>query len=237
MENFFYEEGKEFRYQIGEVSTTRPWPMLTYASVKEFLLDPDCQQIFSEYQNVYIYGHFLWKNFQTWDLDLGLACDFDIADWSRISADLHKLYNLALNRHCLLVDITVSHLNVACLLPTKSDLVENNQNTPASEWKFPRISPPLQGKYSHKYVKISRMEKKIGDTIQVFDYRDSPRTAQKTSLLFGEYLVMIDFSEVDLHDKIIKRIANSEKNPLINFMTVSDFLSQTELEFIQIQNY
>jgi len=143
VENFFYEEGKEFRYQIGEVSTTRPWPMLTYASVKEFLLDPDCQQIFSKYQNVYIYGHFLWKNFQTWDLDLGLACDFDIADWSRISSDLHKLYNLALNRHCLLVDITVSHLNVACLLPTKSDLVENNRNTPASEWKFPRISPPL----------------------------------------------------------------------------------------------
>jgi hypothetical protein len=81
------------------------------------------------------------------------------------------------------------------------------------------------------------MEKKIGDTIQVFDYRDSPRTAQKTSLLFGEHLVMIDFSEVDLHDKIIKRIANSEKNLLINFMTVSDFLSLTELEFIQIQNY
>ena len=237
MEQFLFQEGKEFKYQIGEVTTTWPWPRLSYKTAKEFLLDPGCQQIFSKFQDAYIYGHFLWKNFQTWDLDLGLACDFDTIDWAEVSDSLYTLYDLALNRHCLLVDITVSHLDVAFVLPTKSELSQYNLNTPLSEWRFPRISPLVEGPYAHRYVKICRMEKKIGEETTIFDYRHSPRTAKKTSILYGEYLAMIDFSEVNLHPKIISRIANSGKESLINFLKVPEFLTLEEKEFLRIQNY
>ena len=93
-----------FFYQVGSVTTTKPWPRPTYDRVRRFFLDETIQQLAEKY-NIHIVGGFLYNKL-TWDVDLALVYNYnDQTDWSIIESDIDIINDTALNTYNLLLDV------------------------------------------------------------------------------------------------------------------------------------
>ena len=110
-----------FLYQVGSVTTTTPWTKPLYEKVVRFLQDVDVSNILERYES-YIHGGILWDAL-TWDLDILLKYDWDeTTDWDMIEADFNQLNDIALNKHRLLLDVSMA--NNLYKLPTKQYLLD-----------------------------------------------------------------------------------------------------------------
>lgn len=97
------DETKKFFYQVGKVSTTVPWLRPTYNKLKDFLNEiKSTTNIMNEY-DLYLMGGVLFDFDTTWDVDMSL--NGKINDIKALESDLHKMYDLALNKYNMLVDI------------------------------------------------------------------------------------------------------------------------------------
>jgi len=202
-----------FLYQIGSVTTTRPWPRPTYDRVRNFFLDKDIQPLAEKY-NIHIVGGFLYNKL-TWDIDLAFVYNYnDQTDWSLVEADIDTINNIALNVHGLMLDICV----VNKIHPLPTNLIRNQDD-------------------SHIIIKIGYYKKVIDDKIQ-FEYnlleRSKPTYGKIIKL--GKYLVKTDRRGVEYSKKytdMISRISNIDQ--AIESLSYLKFLSMSEQEYLDVK--
>jgi hypothetical protein len=216
-----YIEGQPFYYQIGEVKTIIPWWRPTYDRVCKFLIQEEVAEVFSKYSGVQIIGNCLWDFDVTWDLDLRLILNKgEIRDWSSIENDINKLNHLALNEWRILPDIGVA--DETHRLPTRQEILDelakgNNNIIPHEDW----------------LMKIAYVKKVVNDEMFENDIRAS--LDYECVQLTERYLV--SYKPTFYSKKIIDKITNSKKEILENAISIDEFLSMGEEEFIKFQNY
>jgi hypothetical protein len=99
---------RDFYYRVGPVETTTPWNRPDYYSMKAFFNDVLNSPIGKKY-DVYLYGGVL-QDLPTWDIDISLNGEIDyIKSFER---DLAEMYDLALNKHSLLIDTSWMNRNL-----------------------------------------------------------------------------------------------------------------------------
>jgi len=209
----------EFSYQVGIVKTTIPWNRPTYDVIKKFLRDDIVQSILKKY-DAYIIGAILWDISKTWDVDISLKNKNDnhpntLEEFTILENDLHILYDIALNKYSILVDIhyrTGGHE-----LPTKKEIIEYNFGNfeKMNEWIYPS--------YISFLYRIGYTKKVVGDSVSetiLYDNEFFPLNEKLTN----SYLTKVSI-KYPLKNKIIKRIMNSTKEVIIPSIKVEEYLS------------
>ena len=126
----------DFLYQVGSVTTTTKWTRPVYEKIVRFLQDEEVNNILQKYES-YIYGGILWDT-PTWDLDILLKYEWDEStNWNLVESDFNKLNDIALNKHRLLIDVSMT--NTLYELPTKQYLLELNRGKEIKDWIIPRV--------------------------------------------------------------------------------------------------
>jgi hypothetical protein len=219
-----YVEGQPFYYQIGEVSTITPWWRPNYDRIHKFLTQEEVMLILNKYEDVEIIGGCLCDMDSTWDLDLRLIPHFtnanQIFDWDEIENDINKLNYLALNEWRLLLDVGFTSFKHT--LPRKSDVIEslNSGNN-------------FIGVYEPWIAKIAYIRKVIGNESHDYDIRKNERFVCEQ--LTNRYLVRYYTNHHD--KKIVDKILSSDKNYVVNSISLSKFLEMSEEEFIKFQKH
>lgn len=93
-----HQEG-DFLYQIGSVTTKNAWKKPNPDNIRGLL---DEIATYNKYKCYLVGGVVNGKLGDTWDIDIVVIGDIDLQEFE---AFLHKTYDLALNKHNLLVDI------------------------------------------------------------------------------------------------------------------------------------
>jgi len=215
--------GQTFYYQIGSVTTTVPWTRPSFIKIKTFFEDDSVSHILEKY-NVYLYGACLW-NFNTWDIDLILIHDWnESTNWDIIEEDINLLNNTALNKHNLLLDISVfNNIDQYRKLPTKTELIEANKGKEESNYIYQRSGTALR---------IGFIKKQVGDIIE----ENNLDSFEKSIRLTKNYLYKTEYGAM-LPDKIIQKILKlDESKPLLQYLNYKDFLSIDREFFYDMQN-
>ena len=210
----------KFSYQVGIVQTTIPWNRPTYDAIKKFLRDDIVQSVLKKY-NAYIIGAVLWNISETWDVDIFLTDQNGnhpntLEEFIILENDLHILYDIALNKYSILVDVhyrTGEHK-----LPTKQQIIDYNVEKfeNINEWIYPQDISFL--------YRIGYTKKVVGDSVSetiLYNNEFFPLNEKLTNY----YLTKVTI-EYPLKNKIIKRIMNSTKEILTPCIKVEDYLSE-----------
>ena len=215
----------DFSYQVGSVTTTTPWTKPLYEKVVGFLQDVDVSNILERYES-YIHGGILWDAL-TWDLDILLKYDWDeTTDWDLIEADFNQLNDIALNRHRLLLDVSMA--NNLYKLPTKQYLLDLNKGKEIKDWIIPRVEAAAK---EETKIRLSYFKKVMKGEITEYN-----ETAPH-QMITGAYLCKIYLAGIDHKPKIANKIMSmpGEQSPLLQ-LSVKDFLAMSKDEFIEIKN-
>lgn len=89
----------EFFYQAGSVITHKPWGKPTFLNVEKLL---DEIKAFCDYDMYLVGGVANGKIGNTWDIDIIVN---GLIVYQEFENTLHEIYDLALNKHNLLVDV------------------------------------------------------------------------------------------------------------------------------------
>ena len=210
----------KFSYQVGIVQTTIPWNRPTYDAIKKFLRDDIVQSVLKKY-DAYIIGAVLWNISETCDVDIFLTDQNGnhpntLEEFIILENYLHILYDIALNKYSILVDIhyrTGSHK-----LPTKQEIIDYNFGNfeKMNEWVYP-------SNISFLY-RIGYTKKVVGDSVSetiLYNNEFFPLNEKLTNY----YLTKVTI-EYPLKNKIIKRIMSSTKEILTPCIKVEDYLSE-----------
>ena len=222
------QSGQKFFYQVGSVTTTIPWRRPSFEKITRFFQDESISYLLEKY-NAYLTGGCLW-DFNTWDVDLILIHDWnESVDWNVIEQDLNTLNDAALNKHHILVDLSVfDKIENSFKFPTKSELIEHNKGIDESEYEYQRR--PLEGAV---LVKVSYIKKQVGDITQETDLKYDERKQPLTE----NYLYKIDDRGNPHSSKIIQKILKfDESGKFIHHLHYKEFLSMDADTFYKIQN-
>jgi hypothetical protein len=96
--------GKTFFYQKGPIVTTLPWSRPDHLKMRAFFEDIRDNTSIMERYDLYILGGVLWDYKNTWDLDINITGP--IENYIKLEEDFSKLYDLALNKHKILIDVS-----------------------------------------------------------------------------------------------------------------------------------
>lgn len=217
-----------FYYQVGSVTTTIPWSRPSFAKIKAFFEDDSISHILEKY-NVYLTGGCLW-DFNTWDIDLILVHNWnESTDWNEIEQDMNSLNDAALNKHHILVDLTVfDKIERSFKFPTKAELIEHNKGRDESEYECQR--GPLEGAV---FVKVGYIKKQVGDITHETDLNSD----RKKYLLTEKYLYKIDDRGNPHASKIIQKILKFDEScKFIHHLHYKEFLAMDADTFYKIQN-
>jgi len=208
----------EFSYQVGTVRTTIPWNRPTYDAIKRFLRDDIVQSVLKKY-DAYIIGAVLWDISKTWDVDIFLTNQNGdhpntLKDFIILENDLSTLYDIALNKYSILVDVhykTGNHKQ-----PTKQELIDYNFGNfeKMNEWVYPSSISFL--------YRIGYTKKVVGDSVSetiLYDNEIFPLNEKLTN----SYLTKVKGNS--LKNKIINRIMNSTKEVLTHCIKIEDYLT------------
>ena len=208
----------EFSYQVGTVITTIPWNRPTYDAIKRFLRDDIVQSVLKKY-DAYIIGAVLWNISETWDIDMFLKNKNDnhpntLEEFIILENDLNILYDIALNKYSILVDVhykTGNHKQ-----PTKQELIDYNFGNfeKINEWVYPSSISFL--------YRIGYTKKVVGDSVSetiLYDNEIFPLNEKLTN----SYLTKVKGNS--LKNKIINRIMNSTKEVLTHCIKIEDYLA------------
>lgn len=217
-----------FYYQVGSVTTTIPWSRPSFAKIKAFFEDDSISHILEKY-NVYLTGGCLW-DFNTWDIDLILIHDWnESTNWNEIEQDMNLLNDAALNKHRILLDLTMfDKIDHSFKFPTKAELIEHNIGKEESEYVCQRS--PTE---SAIFVKIGYIKKQVGDITQETDLNSD----RKMYLLTENYLYRIDERGNPQSNKIVQKILKfDESGKFIHHLHYKEFLDMDADAFYKIQN-
>jgi hypothetical protein len=226
-----------FYYKIGKVETTTRWDRPNFDRVKKFLNDIKIKNIISLYPGSYIYGALLWKKIKTWDVDLGLNINDLEFDPAELENHINILNNISLNKFGLLLDITARYKIYQ--LPLKEDIIVQKKEEDDLFFFSEKKDSPI--------IKISYYEKECFSEKFIIDYCSSKESTishefhnknYMVEKVTNRYLVKItQLVEVSHPEKVIKRVYNAEKKTLLSYIDVKEFLSLSEIDFINIQNF
>ena len=222
------QSGQKFFYQTGSVTTTIPWGRPSFAKIKAFFEDDSILHILEKY-NVYLTGGCLW-DFNTWDIDLILVYDWnESTDWNEIEKDMNLLNEAALNKHHILVDLTLfNKIEHSFKFPTKAELIEYNKGRDESEYECQR--GPME---SPVFVKIGYIKKQVGEISQETDLTYNQRKQRLTE----NYLYKIDVKDTPHNSKIAQKILKfDESGKFTHHINHKEFLSMDAESFYKIQN-
>jgi hypothetical protein len=225
--DFYYSEDCSFFYQIGSIKTNKPWLRPSFGSVKNFLSNSSVKSILDKYELCYLYGSFIWKDIPTWDLDLGLKRNISNIDWNDVENDFNKLNYISLTEYSLLLDLSLREDEYQ--MPTRKELEVFNSSREIDQWFY--LKP------DNKVIKISYYHKKSCDDEIIFDFRKSSHMFHLTTSLTNNHLVLLDYSNLQHPDKVIRRILNAKKEFIKPKLDISTFLGLSESEFEDIKNY
>ena len=157
---------------------------------------------------------------KTWDVDIFLKNKNDnhpntLEEFTILENDIHILYDIALNKYSILVDIhyrTGSHE-----LPTKQEIIDYNFGNfeKMNEWVYP-------SNISFLY-RIGYTKKVVGDSVSetiLYDNEFFPLNEKLTNSYLTKVII-----KYPLKNKIIKRIMNSTKDVIIPCIKVEEYLS------------
>jgi len=222
------DSNQVFNYQIGSVTTSIPWSRPSFEKIKSFFEDDSILHLLEKY-NVHLTGGCMW-NFNTWDIDLILIHDWDeFTDWNAIEQDLNILNDTALNKHKILIDLTVfNKIDHSFRFPTKSQLIECNKGKNESEYVCERGLNEIS-----VFVKIGYIKKQVGDEIEetCLDLNEMKK------LLTENYLCEIDVRNTPHSYKIVQKILTfDESSKFIHHLGYKEFIAMDSEAFFNIQN-
>lgn len=209
----------EFSYQIGIVKTTTPWNRPTHDRIKIFLQDDIVQSVIKKY-NACIMGAVLWNISETWDVDIYLKNRSGkhpntLEEFITLENDLYTLYDIALNKYSILVDVHYRTSNHR--LPTKQELIDYNFGNfeNINKWIYPQDT-------SFMY-RIGYTKKVVGGSVSetiLYDSENFPLNDKLTNSYLTKVII-----KYPLKNKIINRIMNSTKEFLTSYFTAEEYLS------------
>ncbi|NBP55534.1 hypothetical protein EBU71_03150 [bacterium] len=224
---FYHTENCDFFYRVGDVTTKTPWLRPNYSSVRSFLNDFRTRELLDKYKNSYLYGSFIWKDIETWDLDIGLTTSTEKPNWNEVEQDMNILNDLSLNNYNLLLDLSVRMIDYE--MPTKQELEYHNRGLNMEDWSY--------YKSQNSVIKISQYHKKSCEKEMYFDFKNSEYLKGRVQSITDKFLVEIDYSFLEHPKKVIYRIFNSKKEKILSKLDVCEFVKLSDLEFKNIQNF
>lgn len=222
------QSGQKFFYQVGSVTTTIPWRRPSFEKIARFFQDESISHLLEKY-NVHLTGGCLW-DFNTWDIDLILIHNWnEFTNWNTIEQDLNTLHDTALNKHHILVDLTMfDKIDHSFQFPSKSELIEYNKGKDESEYECQR--GPIE---SSIFVKIGYIKKQVGEISQETDLTYNERKQPLTE----NYLYRINVKDTPHNNKIAQKILKfDESGKFIHHLHHKEFLSMDADTFYKIQN-
>jgi hypothetical protein len=203
-----YIPSKYFLYQRGKIITEQPWKRPTYSKIKEFLLEiQNTSDIMKDY-DLYLLGGVLWDFNKTWDVDINLMGN--PTSYIVLEDYMHYMYDIALNKYNLLIDIT--------WVNTKQEDI-----TYTPDYAF--------GSDDREFLSIGYVKKTIGDEFEEINLSDKPNY-----ILCGDYLVKGNWRHKPYKETFIEKIKNNP-NPITKLtFPVKEFLENDEDYFLKNTN-
>ena len=215
----------DFFYQVGSTTTNTPWTMPIYENVVGFLQDEEVGNILQKYES-YLYGGILWDA-PTRDLDILLKHEWnESTDWNLIESDFNKLNDIALNKHRLRLDISMT--NNLYTLPSKQYLLELNKGKEFKDWIIPRVESAAK---EETKIRLSYFKKVIYDNVK--EYTET----LPHQMITDGYLCKVYLAGTNHKLKIAKKIMSmpGEQSPMLQ-LRIKDFLAMSKDEFIRTRN-
>lgn len=202
-----YNPQKYFLYQRGKIITEQPWKRPTYSRVKEFLLEiQNTSDIMKDY-DLYLLGGILWDFNKTWDVDIAMIGN--PSSYIVLEDYMHYMYDIALNKYNLLVDI-------AWVNTKPEDIIYT------SNYSFT---------FDNDFLKIGYIKKQIGDEFEEIILDNQPNYT-----LYGDYLVKGNFKNKIMKESFIEKVKNNP-NPITKVtFPVKEFLENDEEYFLKNTN-
>jgi hypothetical protein len=202
-----YNPSKYFSYQQGKIITEQPWKRPTYSKVKEFLLEiQNTSDIMKDY-DLYLLGGVLWDFNNTWDVDINMVGN--PTSYIILEDYMHYMYDIALNKYNLLVDITWVNTQFEDIIYT----------------------PDYSFTIDNEFLKIGYIKKQIGEEWEEIDLRIDPLHSVQ-----GDYLVKGNWKHKPMKESFIEKVKNN-LNPITKVtFPVKEFLENDEEYFLKNTN-
>jgi len=200
----------DFYYQIGEFSTETIWSRPSWIKIRRFLIELRKTKIYKKYKIV-LYGGIMYDINNTWDLDIQLISE-KLDSYDELENDLYFIYDIALNRHKLLVDVGFFYKEWNSNI-TRTDFYSKNY-----------IDVP------YDFIKIGYIKKIMNGKIEEYNLLKEDCIESLTKYLVKRRLSFPSCLEKKGHKRWFKH-ENSKK-----FYTIDEFLDDTDVDFFNKTN-
>jgi len=202
-----YDPLKYFSYQRGKIITENPWKRPTYSKVKEFLFEIQSTSNIMKDYDLYLLGGILWDFNKTWDVDINLIGNS--ASHKVLEDYMHYMYDTALNKYNLLIDI-------AWVNTKPEDII---------------YTPDYSFATGGEFLKIGYCRKQIGDEFEEANLSDRPNYT-----LCSDYLVKGNWKHKPYKETFIEKIKNNSNIITKTTFPVKEFLENNEEYFLKNTN-
>ena len=203
-----YNPSKYFSYQRGKIITEKPWKRPTYSVIKEFLFEIKSTSNIMEDYDLYLLGGVLWDFNKTWDVDIALIGN--PVSYKVLEDHMHYMYDIALNKYNLLVDIMCVDIKPEDIIYTPDYVFSNNDND---------------------FLCIEYIKKTIGDEFEEENLSDRPNYN-----LCSDYLVKGNRKYKPMKELFIERVKNNTNRITKTTFSIRDFLENDEEYFLKNTN-
>lgn len=202
-----YNPNKFFLYQRGKIITEKPWQRPNYPVIKNFLFEIKNTSTIMEDYDLYLMGGVLWDFNNTWDVDIGMMGN--PTSYIILEDYMHYMYDIALNKYNLLIDITWFNTKPQDIIYTSDySFIDDNE-----------------------FLKIGYSKKQIGEEFSELDLRNNPSYS-----VLGDYLIGGNFKNKTIKKSYIEKIKNNP-NPISKItFPVKEFLETDEEYFLKNTN-
>jgi hypothetical protein len=199
-----YNPSKYFSYQRGRIITEQPWKRPTHSRIKEFLLEIQTTSDIMKDYDLYLLGGVLWDFNKTWDVDINMTGN--PASYMVLEDYMHYMYDIALNKYNLLVDITWVNTQFEDIIYT----------------------PDYSFTIDNEFLKIGYIKKQIGEEWEEIDLINNPNYT-----LCGDYLVKGNYKNKPMKESFIEKVKNNKNSITKVTFPVKEFLENDEDYFLK----
>ena len=204
----YHNPSKYFSYQRGKIITEKPWKRPTYSVVKEFLFEIQSTSDIMRDYDLYLLGGVLWDFNKTWDVDIALIGD--PTSYKVLEDHMHYMYDIALNKYNLLIDIMCANTKPEDIIYTSDYVFSNDDND---------------------FLCIDYIKKTIGDESEEENLSDRPNYT-----LCGDYLAKGNRKHKPMKELFIERVKNNPNALTKTTFSVREFLEKDENYFLKNTN-
>jgi hypothetical protein len=206
-----------FYYQVGDFTTSLRWSQPSWIKIRMFLIELRRTEIYKKYK-IILYGGCLYDIKNTNDLDIQLVAK-DIESYRDLENDFYKIYEMAFNKHRLLVDLCFLHSEF-----DQSDVYGANKYETCKSVEFIKMN-------SIKKI----VDSEITEWIILKDDQNLDGACFLTANLVRVFAkfpnCLYKFIDTKGSEKIDKFFRNSKK-----FYTIDEFINDTYVDFFNKTN-